>query len=126
MKRTTLTINLLVVALLLVATSAGAAAEQQTSSDLVETPAVQVPVTPSGSCNPNPDAQPLLDIEGQDPIPTTQNCGFCSTGGCAGAELGQLCYLSGQGSFGHCNTFTSNFMCTEGGLDCQCSDGAIP
>jgi hypothetical protein len=138
MKRTKLTLNLLAVALLLVAASAAGAAEQQSSPDLESTveaaqqaptdldatPAVDAPVTPSGSCD--AEAQPLLDLEGQDPIPTTIYCGPCSTGGCAGAERGRLCYLGGGQGWGNCNIFSGGYMCPEGGWDCQCSGGVLP
>ena len=61
-----------------------------------------------------------------DPIPTgTQYCGACSTGGCAGAERGQICWL-GSGRWGHCNIFSGGYMCTEGGWECQCEGGVLP
>ncbi|MGD2116566.1 MAG: hypothetical protein PVG07_16045 [Acidobacteriota bacterium] len=124
MTRTKLTLSLVAVALLLATASVAVAAETETAPDLVETPAVDAPVTPGASCG--ADGQPLVDLEGQEPIPTTQYCGACSTGGCAGAERGRICWISGLGWQGHCNIFSGGYMCPEGGWECQCEYGPLP
>jgi len=114
---------LLAVALLLVTASAVGATETSTSPAVASQP--QATSLPGAGCA--ADAAPLVSLAGLEPVPTsTSYCGYCSTFSCQGAEIGQLCYLSGQGSFGHCNTFSGGFMCSEGGWDCQCSGGALP
>ncbi len=132
--------TLLMAGLFLVMASAAGAAHHSDPTPEIAPPsqtlptepvAEEAPVAQTADCEAKGElaitSAPLMATDWQETAPAGgQSCGSCSTGGCAGANRGRMCWLgSGQG-WGNCNIYNNEPpMCPSGGWDCQCGGGGL-
>jgi hypothetical protein len=125
LKPSKITMTLLAVALVFLAVSAVRADETETSPALAPEQSAPALDTPGMSCS--SDEALSVPGTGQEPLPMgPQDCGACSTDGCAGALRGSLCWTGGVMGWGYCDLYTGGNRCPTGGWECSCGTGPIP
>lgn len=111
---------------------AGVAGAAETAAPVAEVipvvaaaaPADQAFVVKESEC----DRAPLYQAAFAKPTAAfSMQCGGCSSGGCAGGFIGQMCWTGGiNGQWGNCNLYTGGYMCSDGNWECSCGAGPIP
>ncbi len=116
-------------ALLLTLASVAGAAEKAAAVDDAAPVAATAPVLAStdGNCDAAKDS-PFFQVSFTKPTAAfSMQCGSCSSGGCAGGFIGQMCWTGGiNGQWGNCNLYSGGYSCTDGNFECSCGYGPIP
>ena len=91
------------------------------------TPAVEAPASPGAGCTASLQTLDFLKLTPTSPQARTATCGACSTDGCAGAFINQVCHYGRFGSqTGSCQAVLGNDCPGTTTLACQCWSGPLP
>lgn len=118
-------------ALLLTLSAVAGAVEKASSADaapaVVANEAAPVLAAVDSGCD-KANSSPFFQVSFEKPTASfSMQCGSCSSGGCAGGFIGQMCWTGGiNGQWGNCNLYSGGYSCSDGNLECSCGYGPIP